>query len=116
MEPSTKAFSDRLKRAIAVSGLSRTEIADELNVTRQAIGNWLQEGTMHRSRIVPFCDLCRVDVRWLLTGEGDAALKVLPNRTLALEALADDIADRLSVSDQIAVVMRVLARTHQRLT
>ena len=110
MVSSTDAFSERLQRAIAMSGLSRAEIALELNVSRQAIGSWIKEGTMHRQRIAPFCDACRVDVRWLLTGEGDAALPQLPSKTCSVEGLAEDIAARLSISDQAAVVAALSAR------
>ena len=112
---STDAFAERLRTAVELSGLSRGELAEQLHVSRQAIRNWLSAGTIHRSRIAPFCDACRVDIRWLLTGEGDAALKVLPNKALEVEQLANDIATRFSISDQVAVAAQVLLKTHRRL-
>ena len=115
MVTSTDAFSERLRQAVAMSGMSQTEIARELHVTRQAIAGWIKEGTMHRQRIVPFCDACRVDIRWLLTGEGDAALQLLPRDRGSVEGLADDIAGRLSVSDQLAIVAVLTERIHKLL-
>lgn len=66
----------RLLKAIDESGLTRTELADRVGVTRGAVYNWINTGTIARDTLQRVAVACKVPPDWLMFGTGS------PNESL----------------------------------
>lgn len=63
-------FSERFKRARAVAGLSRQDVADQLGITYQSVSEWENKGNIPRhDRLAKLSELLGVRSAWLSTGE-----------------------------------------------
>ena len=60
----------RLLRAIDESGLSRTELADRVGVSRGAVYGWINTGTIARDTLERVAEACNVPKEWLMFGTG----------------------------------------------
>lgn len=72
-------YGERLKNALVISGKSRRELAAELKISVQAIGQTINGGTTaftaeNHERAVRFL---RVNGYWLATGEGNPQIQSL---------------------------------------
>lgn len=64
---------DRLRKSLAVSGVTIPEMADALMVSRNSIGNYLAGRTTPKPVYLRvWADRCGVDIEWL-TGKSDYA-------------------------------------------
>jgi transcriptional regulator with XRE-family HTH domain len=65
---------DRLGKAQRDAGIGVAEMADLLGVSRETVGRWLSgRGVPKRGALVAWASLTGVDLRWLETGEVQAA-------------------------------------------
>jgi transcriptional regulator with XRE-family HTH domain len=63
--------ADRLRRALRVSGISVQEMAEELQVSRNSVTNWINGHNSPRRRdLVGFAFKTGYPVKWLENGEG----------------------------------------------
>lgn len=63
-------LSDRMRRAMRACGISRAEVAEELEVNPNSVSNWINGNTRPRRRdLRDFADLTGAPLEWLETGE-----------------------------------------------
>ena len=63
-------LGDRLGKALQVSGVSVQEMADELDVSRQSVGNYIAgRTTPQRATVLLWAAITGVDAGWLLHGD-----------------------------------------------
>ena len=64
--------ADRMRKALRVSGMSVQEVADEIEVYRNTVGNWINGHTAPRPRdLRAFARVTKVPVSWLENGTLD---------------------------------------------
>jgi transcriptional regulator with XRE-family HTH domain len=67
-------LSDRLGKALRDSGIGVSAMADQLGISRETIGRWINgRGKPRRGSIVAWAAITGVDFRWLETGEAQEA-------------------------------------------
>lgn len=70
---------DRLGKALRDSGLGVSDMAEQLGVSRETIGRWVNgRGAPKRGSLVAWASVTGVDFRWLETGENQAPAGVPP--------------------------------------
>ncbi len=63
-------FSDRVRKALHISGYSGNDLADSLGVARSTVTNWMNGHTHPRRRDVQgIAEFTGVPVEWLETGK-----------------------------------------------
>jgi len=66
------SLGDRLGKALQVSGVSVQEMADELGVRRQSVGNYIAGRTKpQRATVLLWAAITNVDAGWLLHGDDE---------------------------------------------
>ena len=64
--------ADRMRKALQVAGISQTQIATELDVTRATVNRWLNGRTKPtRAALIAWALATGVHTTWLITGEAD---------------------------------------------
>ena len=65
-------LADRLGKALRVSNLGVSEVADYLGVSRASVGRWVNGHTRpSKATLIVLSDLTGVDRRWLMQGAAD---------------------------------------------
>lgn len=80
---------DRLRSTLTHKGISITQLSDYLGVSRQAIYNWMKNGTISQRYVEPLCSYLDIKAEWLLFGASteqnffsDCYLNCEPKKTL----------------------------------
>lgn len=68
-------LGDRMRKSLEAAGMGVQEVADELGVSRAAVGKWLHgHVTPRRPVLIAWAGVTGVPLHWLETGdEGEAA-------------------------------------------
>jgi len=69
-------FHERIKQVRKALGFTQGQLAKEFNLKQRAISSWEtgnSEPSMNALKI--FCDRYKININWLLTGEGDMFIK-----------------------------------------
>lgn len=74
----------RLAKAIEDSGLSHSELARIVGVTRGAVSNWLSTGTISKANLFKAAEALRIPADYLLTGSRFAGDSVRPVRLVPI--------------------------------
>lgn len=61
---------NRLKKSIAEAGLSNTELAKRLGVSKAAVSNWTRRGTIATDNLAKVAAECGVSLEYLISGRG----------------------------------------------
>jgi transcriptional regulator with XRE-family HTH domain len=90
------SFDERLKQKREARGLTQTDLAARLGISRQAI-HQLENGSsksMKPANLVAAADILRVDIRWLAIGGEEGRLQTNTSiDTGILQAILDEIKD-----------------------
>jgi hypothetical protein len=67
-----KAFQARMERAREAAGLDKTKMAKALRVPQTRYAKWETRASFQMPSFYheQFCLICRVELRWLVTGKG----------------------------------------------
>lgn len=63
-------FSERLSSAIDASGLTKAEIARDMDIHPPALSRWLADTVPSSKHLTRLCRILNVNAQWLLTGAG----------------------------------------------
>lgn len=65
-------FSDRIRKAVAASGLKQNELARRVGVTPAAVNNWINRGAhdLRSDVLFALAAVSGMSPRWLATGDG----------------------------------------------
>lgn len=82
-------FRDRLKEALRISGKTRTQLAEDLDVTPTAISNWFTGKTegMRAQTATRFEAATGIRAAWIVTGEGPMMVSDDPDLATAPQGL-----------------------------
>jgi transcriptional regulator with XRE-family HTH domain len=89
-------ITDRLVSVFRESGLSQSELARRVGVTRASVNGWLQGRAVNirPHHLFPLADQLGVEARWLATGRGPRDKQPMSNGELKLiseyRSLPDD--------------------------
>lgn len=62
-------LADRLRKSLRVSGWSVQDIADQMNVSRNTVGNWLNgRAVPSHEQLVVWCAYTRAPLDWIERG------------------------------------------------
>ncbi|CCQ97168.1 putative HTH-type transcriptional regulator ImmR [[Clostridium] ultunense Esp] len=76
-----EGFGTRLKSAIKKTGLTQKSAAEKLNISTQALTNYISKNRIPEAMILyRIAKLCSVTMEWLLTGEDPTSVEK-PGRT-----------------------------------
>ena len=70
-EQTREERSERIKQAIAKSGLKKSDIARACDVSPQALTGWLKTGRISKESLAIIARVSGVDLDWLITGKSE---------------------------------------------
>lgn len=77
-------IGNRIKEAIENSGLTKSYIADQCSVSKQAITGWINKSSIDKTNLMKVSKLTQYSYEWLLTGKGEKLITKRGDRQVAL--------------------------------
>lgn len=85
-----ESIGDRIGKLVILSGLSKKEFAEKIDITEQAMGNYINNRRTPKAEILlKMKQVFGVSIDWMLTGKGDVFKNKLNNKVDSVRESSD---------------------------